>query len=238
METKSFNTIVKLPILPNAYNHHNFRIFRIGKIKKLNLPSSYLSYLKYLGRLVSSGKNKVSPITSINKGFGKIGKVFRKKQFKQKFILPLITLSFLSCHNTDNRDTATLDNKEAFAYINPVVPTNPIYTALDLQLYYDAEDNIWQINNGEYHSNIDPDTEQCLSDEICIRVADNCDLYITSQKYIFHSATSISDDGYPITTQIINSRKSSTIIVSSSSPYACDNAISSSFEFNITAHNR
>lgn len=133
----------------------------------------------------------------------------------------------LSC-NTENRDLQN-DKEE------PILAKSVASQYIDINLYYDAEDNIWQINNGEYQDNLDVDTEECLSDEFCIKVLDDCSLSITSRKYIFHSAVPLSDEQ---TTSINNEDDFSTIIVSSSSPYACDDAYSSSFEFKIKAQNR
>lgn len=226
----SLNRLFKLPILPKKDNTLISNTYTLGNNENTILPNTYLSYLSHSGRLVSSGKLQVTTQSPIITGFGRLGNFFSQKLFKYKILLPLIALSFISC-NTD-RD---LHSTEELVKINSVASSKSIQSAFNLQLYYDAEDNIWQINNGEYHENLDVDTEECLSDEFCIKVLDDCSLSITSQKYIFHSAVSSSDEH---TTSIKNEDDFSTIIVASSSPYACDDAYSSSFEFKIKASNR
>lgn len=221
------NRLFKLPILPKKDNTLISNTYTLGNMDNFILPNTYLSYLFRLGRLVGLGNSLVRLQNTDFQNFGKLGKIFCKKEFKYKLILPLITLSMLSC-NTENRDLQN-DKEE------PILAKSVASQYIDINLYYDAEDNIWQINNGEYHENLDVDTEECLSDEFCIKVLDDCSLSITSRKYIFHSAVPLSDEQ---TTSINNEDDFSTIIVSSSSPYACDDAYSSSFEFKIKAQNR
>jgi hypothetical protein len=85
----------KLPNLPKNDKAPIYRNSLLGKIKIFKLPKSYLSYLKrkiqFQVSSVSSGKIQVSTQTSMNKGFGKIGKIFC-------IILTLQTL--LYCQNS------------------------------------------------------------------------------------------------------------------------------------------
>ena len=85
----------KLPNLPKNDKAPIYRNFLIGKIINFKLPKSYLSYLKrkiqFQVTSVSSGKIQVSTQTPMNKGFGKIGKIFC-------IILTLQTL--LYCQNS------------------------------------------------------------------------------------------------------------------------------------------
>ena len=85
----------KLPKLPKERKSPIYNINILGKIKNFKLPNSYLSYLNrknsFKVGLVSTGKNEVSTQTSMNKGFGKIGKIFC-------IILTLQTL--LYCQNS------------------------------------------------------------------------------------------------------------------------------------------
>ena len=85
----------KLPKLPKERKSPIYNINILGKIIISKLPKSYLSYLNrknsFKVGLVSTGKNEVSTQTSMNKGFGKIGKIFC-------IILTLQTL--LYCQNS------------------------------------------------------------------------------------------------------------------------------------------
>ena len=85
----------KLPKLPKERKSPIYNINILGKIIISKLPKSYLSYLKrkiqFQVSSVSSGKIQVSTQTSMNKGFGKIGKIFC-------IILTLQTL--LYCQNS------------------------------------------------------------------------------------------------------------------------------------------
>ena len=71
----------KLPNLPKNDKAPIYRNSLLGKIKIFKLPKSYLSYLKrkiqFQVTSVSSGKIQVSTLAPINKGFGKLGKVFK-----------------------------------------------------------------------------------------------------------------------------------------------------------------
>ena len=70
----------KLPNLPKLLKSLIHSIYMLGKIIISKLPKSYLSYLNrknsFKVRLVSTGKYKVSTQMPINRGFGKIGKIF------------------------------------------------------------------------------------------------------------------------------------------------------------------
>ena len=70
----------KLTNLPKNDKAPIYRNSLLGKMKIFKLPTSYLSYLKrklqFQVSSVSSGKIQVSAQTSMNKGFGKIGKIF------------------------------------------------------------------------------------------------------------------------------------------------------------------
>lgn len=71
----------KLPKLPKERKSPIYNINILGKIIISKLPKSYLSYLNrknsFKVGLVSTGKNEVSTLATINKGFGKLGKVFK-----------------------------------------------------------------------------------------------------------------------------------------------------------------
>ena len=85
----------KLPNLPKENKRPIYRNSLLGKMINSKLPKSYLSYLNRKNSFqvssVSTGKIKVSTQTSMNKGFGKIGKIFC-------IILTLQTL--LYCQNS------------------------------------------------------------------------------------------------------------------------------------------
>lgn len=70
----------KLPKLPKLLQSPIHNIYMLGKIINSKLPKSYLSYLNRKNSFqvssVSTGKIRVSTQTPINKGFGKIGKIF------------------------------------------------------------------------------------------------------------------------------------------------------------------
>ena len=78
---KSQNNKIILPKLPNTYKKLIINKLYLGKLIIFKLPISYLSYLKYKIMFqvtsVSSGKIQVSTLAPINKGFGKLGKVFK-----------------------------------------------------------------------------------------------------------------------------------------------------------------
>ena len=108
----------KLPNLPKNDKAPIYRNFLIGKIINFKLPKSYLSYLNrknsFQVSLVSTGKIRVSTQTPINKGFGKIGKIF----------LLLLTLQIsVSCYTaqytlTDNDRKDLKTYPESFLVAN------------------------------------------------------------------------------------------------------------------------
>lgn len=108
----------KLPNLPKNDKAPIYRNSLLGKIKIFKLPKSYLSYLKrkiqFQVTSVSSGKIQVSTQTSMNKGFGKIGKIF----------LLLLTLQIsVSCYTaqytlTDNDRKDLKTYPESFLIAN------------------------------------------------------------------------------------------------------------------------
>lgn len=98
----------KLPNLPKNDKAPIYRNSLLGKMKIFKLPTSYLTYLKrklqFQVTSVSSGKIQVSTQTPMNKGFGKIGKIFC-------IILTLQTL--LYCQNSEFRT----DDNIQFKYL-------------------------------------------------------------------------------------------------------------------------
>ena len=108
----------KLPNLPKNDKAPIYRNSLLGKMKIFKLPTSYLSYLKrklqFQVSSVSSGKIQVSAQTSMNKGFGKIGKIF----------LLLLTLQIsVSCYTaqytlTDNDRKDLKTYPESFLVAN------------------------------------------------------------------------------------------------------------------------
>lgn len=99
---KSKKLQIKLPKLPKEKKSPIYRAYLLGKMLIFKLPISYLSYLnqkiKFQVSSVSLGKCRVSSITPINTGFGKIGKIFWQKQFKYFFLMFCFFL--FSCKNS------------------------------------------------------------------------------------------------------------------------------------------
>lgn len=98
---------------PTAYSF-KFITF-LGRLKNIKLPISYLSYLFRLGRLVSSGNKQVSTPMPMNKGFGKLGNIFYKKQFKKNittFSLLFLFLFIAGCSTLIPHDNAISEQQE------------------------------------------------------------------------------------------------------------------------------
>lgn len=98
---------------PTAYSFKPIAF--LGNMTHFILPNTYLSYLFHLGRSVSSGKWQVSTPMPMNKGFGKLGNIFYKKQFKKNiatFSLLFLFLSMVSCSTIIPHDNAISEQQE------------------------------------------------------------------------------------------------------------------------------
>ena len=155
----------KLPKLPKERISPIYNIFMLGKIIISKLPKSYLSYLNrknsFKVGLVSKGKYEVSSRMPINKGFGKIGKIFC-------IILTLQTL--LYCQNSEFRTDDNIITKEnnttASRAVNPstvtfiddgtgalLLPADPIVRPRTMYIRYNIQDDLFSINGGPWFTN-------------------------------------------------------------------------------------
>ena len=154
-----------LPKLPKNEKTPIYRNYMLGKMKIFKLPTSYLSYLKrkfqFQVSSVSSGKIQVSTQTPMNKGFGKIGKIFC-------IILTLQTL--LYCQNSEFRTDDNIITKEnnttASRAVNPstgtfiddgtgalLLPADPIVRPRTMYIRYNIQDDLFSINGGPWFTN-------------------------------------------------------------------------------------
>lgn len=116
MDLKNQNKQKKLPKLPKKNKSLIIRCLKLGRFNNIKLPISYLSYLFRLGRLVSSGKMQVSTPMPMNRAFGRLGKIFREKQFKKNTITFSILFLFLlilsNCGSQVSHNNAISEQQE------------------------------------------------------------------------------------------------------------------------------
>ncbi len=182
---KSQKVNFKLPKLPKISNNLIINNLYLGKLINFKLPKLTLSYLKQKKQnqvgLVRLGKDKVSNQTPINKGIGKIGKIFNTFLFRKKILITLFLLifSFIS-----------------FSCV-PVDTPEPV----QITVLFDGEDNLFKIDNQEYKQNLNLETNDCYSNEICFKPKDRCTILITSDKYQFITASSLDNRPHNIEVQ-------------------------------------
>lgn len=184
------NKLPKLPKLLKSPIHSNYML---GKIINFKLPKSYLSYLNRKNNfqvgLVSIGKIRVSSQPQMNKGFGKIGKIF--------YIFLTLQILF-SCQNSTDLETNETVEKEKLSksqskilapslsiddgtgILNPVTPIT-IVKSKKAYIRYNIQDDEFSINSGPWYQNPYA-THDCDQDFICAINYSPCNP-------VFHSGT-------------------------------------------------
>ncbi len=181
----------KLPKLPKLFKSPIHNIYMLGKIINSKLPKSYLSYLNRKNSFqvssVSTGKIKVSTQTPINKGFGKIGKIF--------YIFLTLQILF-SCQNSTvleleetpksekvnaKASRVALTNTIVDSFGNPLLITLPIRSNNQYYIRYNLQDDTFSINGGAWFTN-PYQYSDCDTEFIFAIPKQNCDIE-------FHSGT-------------------------------------------------
>lgn len=178
---------IKLPKLPKVEKAPINQLYIIGKILNFKLPKSYLSYLDknftFLVSWVSKGKYKVGTQTPINKGFGKLGKVF----------CTFLTLQILfSCQNSEEIEPISVqkvtqnnsDNSRLLGGTTPLdIPLDfPILQPSTFYIRYNRQDDEFSINGGPWFLN--PYAyEDCDQQLICAIQKSNCQIEFHSGLY-------------------------------------------------------
>ena len=183
----------KLPKLPKERKSPIYNINILGKIIISKLPKSYLSYLNrknsFKVGLVSTGKNEVSTIMPINKGFGKIGKIF--------YIFLTLQILF-SCQNSEDLESVQVQNVEknnnSASRIRPTLSIDDGSTPIDFPLplppkknftyyiRYNTQDDLFSINGGQWFTN-PYQYEDCDQQLICAIQRNNCQIEFHSGLY-------------------------------------------------------
>ncbi len=106
---------------------------------------------------------------------------------------------------------------------------------ITLTIDYDAEDNIYNINNGNWQTNKNPDTWECLSNEICFSVGEDCSIICKSDKYKFTEVVVKNENLGNWTYKIWNESNTSFFSAKSNIDFMCEIANEYLVSFQITA---